>query len=66
MRMMKMVYLMLIFLFRQLNELSILIDIVWMGVTIGEYIWDSGICWVLINEYDMQCLLIDIAVLCDA
>ena len=66
MRKMKMVYLILIFLFRQLNELSILIDIVWIDVTIGEYIWDSGICWVLINEYDMKCLLIDIAVLCDA
>ena len=38
MRMMKMVYLMLIFLFRQLNELSILIEIVWIDVMIGEYI----------------------------
>ena len=33
----KMVYLILIFLFRQLNELSILIEIVWIGVMIGEY-----------------------------
>ena len=29
---------MLIFLFRQLNELSILIEIVWIGVMIGENI----------------------------
>ena len=34
----KMVYLLLIFLFRQLNELSILIEIVWIGVMNGEYI----------------------------
>ena len=34
----KMVYLILIFLFRQFNELSVLIVIVWIDAMIGEYI----------------------------
>ena len=34
----KMVYLLLIFLFRQFNELSVLIVIVWIDAMIGEYI----------------------------
>ena len=38
MKKMKMVYLLLIFLFRQLNELSILIEIVWIGVMISANI----------------------------
>ena len=34
----KMVYLILIFLFRQFNELSVLIVIVWIDAMIGKYI----------------------------
>ena len=43
----KMVYLILIFLFRQFNELSVLIVIVWIDAMIGEYLE--------MNEYVVYC-----------
>ena len=60
-----MVYLMLIFLFRQLNELSILIENWLNWCYVWWKYWDDEIYCILI-EYNMKCLWNDIAVLCDA